>query len=271
MKGKLIIKGAKNVGIGRTWTPDEITYLEDSWGTVSIRHIAKKLGRSINAVKLKAQRIGLQDARFAGDGITLNQLAKALNREYSILKNWLTRYNFPAKKKVFCKEAKVWFVRYQDFWKWAEEYKTLLDFSRLEPNLLGPEPEWVAEKRRADMLKINKSTKWADWTEQEDKKLLSLVNAHRYTYPEIAKMLNRSATAVKRRLYDLGVKARPVRLNNHVKWTPEETRLLIELAEKGYGYNTIAEKLGKSEHGVRGKLERMKFDFKKRRLPDQAI
>jgi hypothetical protein len=254
------------MGRAKHWTEEEIEYLCEKWGTVSINGIANHLGRSIGAVQLKAHKLGLSDARFSYDGITLNQLAIALNRSYSVLKNWIKSYDFPARKKVFCKEAKVWVVKYEDFWDWAEEHKSLLDFARLEPNLLGPEPEWVKEKRKADIIKINKSTQWKDWTEEEDKKLISLVSAYRYTYPEISAMMGRSCGSIKRRLYDLGIKARPVRLNNHIKWTMEEVKLLIDMSEKGYGYNTIAEKLGKSEHAVRGKLERMGFDFKRRRL-----
>lgn len=259
-----------HMGRAKNWTSDELAYLEDKWGSTSIKAIAKRLGRSVEGVKLKAQREGLTDARFLYDGITVNQLSFALKKSYSTLKNWIKRYDFPAKGKVFAQTERVLVVKYEDFWDWAEQHQAILNMAKLEPNLLGPEPEWVAEKRRADIMKANKSTRWQDWTPEDDKKLLSLVNAQKYTYPEICSMLNRSAGSIKRRLYDLGTKARPVRLNNHIKWKPEETRLLLELAEKGYGMNTIAEKVGKSEHAVRGKLERMKFDFKQLRVPHEV-
>jgi hypothetical protein len=246
------------------WTAEEKEYLGDKWGTVSIKGIASHLGKSINAIKLKAARMGFDDARFSGDGITLNQLALAINREYSVVKYWYLNNDLPARKKVFCQTAKVLFIGYLEFWKWAEVNKDLVNFSKFAEHTLGPEPVWVKEKRRADYDKANKSTAHSEWTEQEDKKLLSLVNAQRYTYPEISKMLNRNATAVKRRLYDIGSKARPVRLNNHIKWTIEETNQLILMAERGHGYQAIAEKIGKSELAVRGKLERMNFDFMRR-------
>jgi hypothetical protein len=40
------------------------------------------------------------------------------------------------------------------------------------------------------------------------------------------------------------------------------------MAEAGYAYETIGKELGKSANGVRGKLERMGFDFKRRRLKE---
>lgn len=253
------LKGAKN------WTAAELDYLSDKWGTVSIKGIAAHLGRSLEAVKLKAQRTGFGDARLSGDGITLNQLAKALNRQYSSLKYWYLEKELPARKKVFCK-AKVLFISYPDFWKWAELHKTLMNFTEFKEHDLGPEPKWVKVKRRADLDRANRSSIYTDWSELEDKKLLSLVNVQRYTYSEISKMLNRNSAAVKRRLYDLGSKARPVRMKSS-RWTPEQLTLLVEMAEQGHGYSTIGDKIGKSELGVRGKLERMKFNFQTRKLP----
>ncbi|MFA1819025.1 hypothetical protein ACDX78_02275 [Virgibacillus oceani] len=50
------------MGRGKKWSQEELDYLEDRWGVVSIKGIANKLGRSVNAVKLKAQRTGLDDA-----------------------------------------------------------------------------------------------------------------------------------------------------------------------------------------------------------------
>lgn len=254
------------------YTAAQKQYIEDSWGTVSIKGIAKNLGKSVTAIMQKAQHMGLSDARFSGEGITVCQLAKAIGREYSVLKFWILKHGFPAKKKLFAVERRVLYVQYADFWKWAEEYKDSMNFSKFEENMLGPEPAWAKEKRRADIMAANKSTTSVDWTPLEDKQLLRMVESQRYTYPQLAAEFNRAETAIKRRIHDLGTKARPLRLDNHTKWTNEQTEVLKKLATAGYGYNTIAAKVTaigpeKSELAVRGKLERMKFDFKRRRLP----
>lgn len=249
--------------MAKRWTPEELAYLQDSWGVYSIETIAKNLNRSINAVRLKAQRIGLGDPTLHFDGITVHQLSKALNISYSIILNWIQRYNFPAWRKKFSKNWRVLVVTYKDFWKWAEEHKHMIDFSRLEENLLGPEPEWAKEKRNADRitnLHIEKSY-GHEWTEEEDNILKSMLNAYCYTYPEIAARLKRSEGAIKRRIQDLGLKQRPVRLNNHIKYTKEEVQLMEEMLEKGYCLEEIASRIGKSALGVRGKLERMGYRF----------
>lgn len=252
------------VGVGKTWMEEELSYLEDNWGSTSIKGLAKKLNRSVNAIRIKAQRIGLIDQRFAFEGITVNQLAIALNISYSLLKNWIKIYDFPAKKKLFCQENRVLVVSYTDFWKWANENKQMIDFSRLEKNMLGPEPAWVIEKRNADFIKARKIKKSSNhaWTKEEDNILKGMLSAYRYTYPEISQRLNRSEGAVKRRISDLGLKARPIRLNNHIKYKPEEVELIVSLFDKGHCLEDIASRINKSALGVRGKLERLGYKFK---------
>ncbi|MBT2722293.1 hypothetical protein [Bacillus sp. ISL-46] len=252
------------MGVGKTWTTDEVNCLEEIWGTVSIKGIANKLGRTVTAVKLKASRMGLIDPRFAFEGITVNQLALAINVSYGILKNWIKIYEFPAKKKVFCKKNKVLIVSYADFWKWAEKNKQMIDFSRVEKNMLGPEPKWVEEKRNADFIKARKIRKSHNhaWTIEEDNILKGMLSAYKYTYPEIAQRVNRSEGAVKRRIKDLSLKQRPIRLNNHIKYKPEEVELIVTLFDKGHCLEDIASRINKSALGVRGKLERMGYKFK---------
>ncbi|UQD52329.1 hypothetical protein C0971_10125 [Bacillus methanolicus] len=248
----------------RKWTDEEVKFLETRWGSMSIKNIAARLGRSIPSVKNKAQRLGLIDPRLSFDGITINQLAQAINVSHSQIRRWIKYYDFPAKWKVFASEAKVRVVRYEDFWKWAEQNKQMIDFSRIEPYVLGPEPDWVKAKRDADFIKKRKIKKnnYDPWTEEEDNILKGMLNAYKYTYPEIAQRLNRSEAGIKRRIQELGLKARPVRLNNHVKYTPEEVKLIEELIDKGHCLEDIASRINKSALGVRGKLERMGYKFR---------
>ncbi|GKU79803.1 HTH domain-containing protein [Paenibacillus sp. L3-i20] len=256
----------------RQWTKEEVEFLENRWGVVSLKAIAQKLDRNMSSVKQKAEHIGLGDARMNFDGITICQLAKALGREYSILKGWINRYKMPAKKKIFVSEARVWIIGYKEFWKWAEQHKELLNLAKMEENMLGPEPNWVKVKRNADLLRSQRTWQSTAWEAKEDQKLLQLVRLPNITYPELAKQLNRTETSIRRRLYDLNSKFHPVRLNNHVKYTSEQVAKLKEMAQAGYGYETIATALGpdKSASGVRGKLERMNFDFKRRCFKEAA-
>lgn len=62
----------------KTWTPEEERYLEDHWGTVSIPGIAKTLERTVSAIKVRAERLGLGGVLDSGDYVTFNQLCLRL-------------------------------------------------------------------------------------------------------------------------------------------------------------------------------------------------
>ncbi|MFD1954273.1 hypothetical protein ACFSL6_08805 [Paenibacillus thailandensis] len=253
---------------GPRWKPDELEYLKN-WGAVSLPAIAGRLNRSPAAIRSKAVQLKLGDSKLAFDGITVFQLAKALGRDYSKVKRWISRYGMPARRKQFGEKGKVWVITYEDFWEWAAVHKGLLDLARLEENLLGPEPEWVKEKRKADQIRPQKSRQIDSWRADEDQLLLQLVKQPSITYPELVRLLNRTEQSIKRRLYQLNVKFRPERMPGH-KYTPGEVETLKRMAVAGYGYEAIAAALGPdiSALGIRGKLERMGFDFKRRRFKD---
>jgi len=238
------------------WPKEEIEYLEDKWGHISITAVSKKLNRSINAVKLKAGRLGLGRHLHSGDYITLNQLYKALGITGSTgYKNisWI-KAGLPIKhKKVINNSFRVIYIR--DFWKWAELNKMLIDFSRLEPYTLGPEPDWVGEKRKADFLAAQYKT--TPWTPKEDSLLVHMLNAYRYSYREISIKLKRTEGAIKRRMRDLRLKQRPLKADNHNPWTDEETEILIDMYYRGYIAEVMAEKIPRSALAIKGKIERM--------------
>ncbi|WP_261178833.1 GcrA family cell cycle regulator [Anaerobacillus sp. CMMVII] len=206
------------------------------------------------------------DPTLSYDGITVNQLCTATNIPYRTIKYWIKHKGFPVKYKVFAEEMKVMVVSYPTWWKWAEENKRLIDFAEVEENILGAEPDWVKIKRGADKIRYHKKPHNEPWSEKDDKRLISMVNAFRYSYPDISRELKRTEAAIKRRLWELGVKAKPVRMNNHIKWTNAQTEQLIDLFEKGYSLETIAERLDKSANGVRGKLERMGYKFRQKKV-----
>jgi hypothetical protein len=254
------------MGRYRIWTSEEERYLQDHWGSKSVKLISKHLGRPYGGVRRKAAELGLLDPTLHYDGITVRQLTLALGISCSTTKTWIEQYGFPAKQKVFSKKQRIYVVSYEDFWNWAEEYKHLINFAKLEPLLLGKEPEWVREKRSIDRRKFKERR---PWTESDKKRLISLVRSYRYTYPEMAAILKRPEASIKRKLLDLNIKARPLSLDKHIKYTKEEIDKILYLLKKGYSFNAIADELNKdkprekhkSASGIRGKLERMGYSF----------
>ena len=240
-----------------TWTAEQIEYLESAWGDISLPTLAKKLGRSINAIKLKANRIGLGRYLESGEYITLNQLMIALghtcSNSYSTI-SWIEKRGLPIKnKRVINRVYRI--INLKDFWNWAENNRTFIDFSKFERKILGPEPAWVEEQRKADEL--FSAYKKTPWTDAEDEQLKNLLNAYKYSYRDISVRLMRTEGAIKKRMCDLGIKQRPLKADNHILWTNIEIEKLIELRNNGYKPEVIAQYINRSALAIRGKLERM--------------
>ena len=73
----------------------------------------------------------------------------------SYTSNRLIREGLPVKWHIV-KNNRFRVIDIDDFWKWAEKNKSILDFSRFEKYGLGAEPEWVDIKRKADFEKLQK-------------------------------------------------------------------------------------------------------------------
>lgn len=241
----------------KNWTKSECEFLEDKWGSVSIPTIANNLNKSLNAVKIKAYKMNLGRHLHSGTEITINELCKAIGKgsSYSWLCDKWCRHGLPLKmKKSINKKYKV--IEIDDFWKWAEKHKKLLDFSKFELNMLGKEPAWVKIKRQADIAAA-KYIK-TPWTDEDDNLLKDMLGSYKYSYQDISDRLRRTGGAIKRRMIDLGLKQRPLKADNHIPWTNAEIEKLLDLKKKGYSPETISKKLGtRSCLAVRGKLERM--------------
>lgn len=236
----------------KPWTTEEMEYLDTYWGTKSISAIASHLCRTVNAVKNKAIRCGYTRHIHSGTMITLNQLAEAVNRSYSVLNTTWINHGLPIKyRKSINRKYKM--IDIEDFWRWAATHKHLIDFSKIENGILGKEPEWVKEARHAS-YSARKNT--MPWTDADDFKLKTMLKAYKYTYADLSKELNRSEGAIKRRIFDLSLMERPMRKENR-KWTDEETAELIRLVEVGYCFEDIGIKLNRTGSCVRGKYERI--------------
>ena len=239
----------------RKWTQEEYDYLQEKWGTLSLKTIAKKLGRTENAILIKVHRLGLGPFLESGEYVSWSQLLKALGiqggRNYKEI-SWIKNRDFPIiEKKVRNCSFKV--VRLTDWWKWAEQNQNFLDFSKFEENLLGKEPAWVKEKRRHDYELSQRYIK-TPWTSIEDKRLERLVNQYKYTYTEISKIMRRTEAAIQRRCNDLKLKGRPLRESPHNKWEDWQLEKLNELLDSGVSYEVMSEIIGKSVKAIRGKV-----------------
>lgn len=247
----------------KVWKKEEELYLEENWGTISIPTIAKNLGRSVDAIKVRASRLGLGPCLLGGEYISFNQLVIALtghiSHSYHLI-SWVKNRNFPLHTKRVNKNT-FRVVYLDEFWEWAEKNKSFIDFSKMEPLALGEEPEWVSEQRHKDYNAFYLQRK-TPWTPEEDSQLLYLLKKQQYSYTQISEMLHRSVGAIQRRCTDLGTKYRPVKADNTgegCKWSKEHYHILAEGIRNGDSYSLIGKKIGKSEKAIRGKIYAVYF------------
>ncbi len=238
---------------GKIWTPAETDYLKEHWGTTSIKSIAGHLKRSPKAIIVRKNRLKLGSYLERGEYVTYNQLMSILgiSNGASTYKSisWVQNRAFPVReKRVLNNTFRV--VYLNEFWIWAEKNRSMINFSRLEPNILGKEPKWVKLQRQLDADDF-KSTPWEEW---EDEKLIYLLRKFEYGYYELSLELNRSSGAIERRVIDLGLKERPVKAENHIKWQTSEIEDMKHFISLGYNYKGLAKTIGKSDKAIRGRV-----------------
>ena len=171
------------------------------------------------------------------------------------MKSWVENRGLPVHtKKVNRCSFRVVYI--EEFWEWAERYRSFIDFSKMEPLALGEEPDWVAEQRKKDFEAYAIQRK-DPWGEDEDSRLKMLLSKHRYSWAEISEMMHRSHGAIARRCRDLGIKDRPVSMELTGKrgtWTSEDFEILADGIRHGDSYAAIGKAVGRSEKCVRSKV-----------------
>ena len=89
------------MGAGKNWTASELDYLHEVWGEKTIPEIAKKLGRSINAVRIKAGRSGHFGQMWSGEMMTARKVSELLGVDiHTVTDWWIGKCGLKAKKKT---------------------------------------------------------------------------------------------------------------------------------------------------------------------------
>ena len=242
---------------GKKWTKEEVEFLMDRWGAEkSVAMLAGRLHRTVEGITKKARKLKLGAYLESGEAITYAELARAFDiyQSFHWYKEKLKKAGLPLHKKII-RSKKIDMIRISDFWKWAAKNKGELNWSKLEKNILGEEPKWVDEQRNLDRTHRPIHTK--KWTKAEHESLIYYIDKG-LSSEEIAKRLNKTASAIDRRCYDYYLKRPKVAAKR--RWTEEEINEVVLLRRQGWNYRNIADKMGIPERSIRGKL----YDVRKR-------
>ena len=226
----------------RRWTKEEEEMLIARHGTYSLKSTAKRLDRTLLAVQIKVSRMGLTNNKDAFDYMTKKTLADSLNVHSNTI-SYFIKKGLRVKKKTPFKVRRYNFIAIADFWDWSSKNKELIDWTKLEKNALGEEPEWVDQERRKILLNKRPSKIRGKWTEKEEKKLLSLYNSK--NYKEIAVIMGRTESSIMQKIGKLNGTKRKRR-----DWTIKEIATLKELLKQGLSDIEIADKLDRSKSSI---------------------
>lgn len=188
----------------KSWSEDELARLEEMWGTYTIPQIAKRLGRSNHAVKVKGARLHLGRFVDSSEYMTANQVSVLLGVDIHAVTNfWIPKKGLKCTKKAPSGSRVMKHIQIGHLIQWLKEHQDLWDSRKLDRYALGCEPQWLIDKRSADMNKPKRHAQ--KWTPEEDARCIQLYKAGGLKYHQIGEILGRSGASVERRLLRLDV------------------------------------------------------------------
>ena len=131
--------------MSKRWTQREEEYLLKKYSRQPTEVTAMRLNRSVNSVRSKAQRMGVG---FFNEDIFATTIAKCFHTHLRVVSLWISKYDLPY-KKANENVGQKYIIDVDDFWKWADKHRNLINWSKYETKSLLPEPDWVEGEIRA--------------------------------------------------------------------------------------------------------------------------
>lgn len=227
----------------KAWTKEEMKILEEKYGILSFEAIGRKLGRTPEAIQVKAKRMKLGGIFNASEYLTARELARALNADNKTIARWIEKHGLEATLKKIGLKGYFWRIKLNSFWKWAKNHQDMIKWPKMEINILGKEPKWVKAAREKDAAKPTRQT--TNWTSSEDSYLKMYWELGK-TSKEIADILNRTIPGIQKRAKRIGLKPKLITIS----WKPIEVKILKEMKLQGHTDNEVAEELGRDISSV---------------------
>lgn len=173
----------------REWTEEEIAYLEKYYERKGVDYIATRLKRSLQSVKRKAQRLGCN--AYMCEDLYVRTVAKCFNCDSRVINRWIDIYGLPY-RIVERGQATCKLISVKDFWKWANEHKDLIPWSKYERFTIIPEPKWLDETIKEYMAKNNRKR-----ISHAEKQHVIWLRKQGKSFNEIATEMHRTVDSVK--------------------------------------------------------------------------
>ena len=174
---------------GRRWTREELNTLEEMIGTYTVATIAKKLGRSFDAVNIKLNRMGLVGFEQSTDRLILNQVCLMFGvQSRTVKKKWQSKGLHIVRKGNYLT------IQQEELIKYLKNHPEDWSAADITDDSLIMRYPWYKEKKRTDVRSQY------HWTEVEVSQL-KLLRHQGYSISEIAEKMGRSESSIKYKLY----------------------------------------------------------------------
>ena len=124
----------------RQWTEEEVAYLEKYYERRGVDYIARRLKRSIDSIKRKAQNLGYN--AYVCEDLYVRTVAKCFDCDSRVINRWINDFELPY-RIVQRGQSTCKLISAKTFWKWAKEHQNLIPWNKYERFSILPEPEWV--------------------------------------------------------------------------------------------------------------------------------
>lgn len=185
----------------KPWTYADEQELLNRLGDTTIPRIATSLGRSIESVIRKLERLGYYDKAVETGAFRTYELADVIGVDPTTILRWIKEESLPAHRYYsegkHDKRKRYHYVFPHEFWKWAKKNNSLINFHKLQRDVLLPEPEWLNEAIQNEKKAARTQ---AYWTADEDKQIFDMFYNKGMTQESIGRYIGRSRRAVQKRL-----------------------------------------------------------------------
>lgn len=234
------------------WSEKELEQFKEMWGNgaISMNIISNQLHRSKTALKVKAQRLGLGPRPANSEYLTIRNITEEMQVSHDIVSAWIKNKGL---KTIKCRSGKTRYMIETDvLLKFLKDNPEAYDASKISKYLFSEEPQWLQEKRKADLIKYSNIKNYKKEFSNEDDKVIQSMFILGKSDKEIAKKLGRTTTSIQgRRLKLFLMKGR---------YTDKEINFL-----KTYSpYKTVhelSEKLGRPIKGIEYKCNKLNLKY----------
>ncbi|MDY6867466.1 MAG: hypothetical protein SVT56_06115 [Chloroflexota bacterium] len=159
-----IVRGSRQPVVDNQtrWAPEEDRYLRENLGRKPLKQIAKELGRSVNALKVKFTRLGYNAPTKISGWLTLNKASKVLGVDAHATKGWFLHGILPG-RYAYVRSNDIVMIKLDDLKYWATrpQHWPYFDVNRMAPGYLRRlvekaqarwGDEWLTTRQVADLL-----------------------------------------------------------------------------------------------------------------------